>query len=179
MDVQQRYWQEFIDLKRDAFYIAFYHRKTEKVDRALSGFIALTSSSAIAGWILWHESVAVLGLSVDFRLVWSVMIMLSQVITAVKDHLPYRKRLNALSGMSNDLNSLAIGMENDWFKVGRGLLTDEEINDLHIDMKRRKNAATMKNFPNMSLPEDKRLLERADADTQVYVQTFFGEERSS
>ena len=102
--------------------------------------------------------------------------MLSQVITAVKEYLPYKKRLNSLSGMSNDLNALAIAMENDWFKVSRGLLTDEEVHDLHMDMKRRKNEATVKNFLNTSLPEDKRSLERADSDTQVYVRTFFGEE---
>ena len=176
MDVQRRFWQEFVDLKRDSFYIGFYHRKTETIDRFLSGFSAITSSAAVAGWILWHESVTVLGVVIDFRIVWGAIIMISQVITAVKEYLPYKKRLNSLSTMSNDLNSLALVMENDWFKVSRGLLTDEEVNDLHMAMKRRKNEATVKSFPNTSLPEEKRLLERANSDTQFYVQTFFGEE---
>jgi hypothetical protein len=140
------------------------------------GFSAITSSSAVAGWVLWHGSVTLFGIVIDFRFVWSAIIMVAQVITAVKEYLPYKKRLNSLSTMSNDLNSLALGMENDWFKVSRGLLTDEEVNDLHMDTKRRKHEATVKSFPNTSLPEDRRSLERANSDTQVYVQTFFGGE---
>ena len=66
-------------------------------------------------------------------------------------------------------------MESDWFKVSRGLLTDQEVHDLHMDMKRRKHEATLKSFGNASLPEVKRLLDRATSDTQLYVQTFFGE----
>ncbi len=102
--------------------------------------------------------------------------MVAQVVTAVKEYLPYKNRLKSLSALSNDLESLTLIMENDWFKVSRGLLSDEEINDLHMGMKRRKREATVKSFPNTSLPEDKRLLERADSDTQLYVQTFFGKE---
>ena len=102
--------------------------------------------------------------------------MIAQLITAVKEYMPYKKRLNALSTLSNDLNYFAIVMENDWFKVSHGLLTDEEVHDLHMAMKRRINDATTKSFLNASLPEDERLLKRADLDTQNYVKTFFGEE---
>ena len=117
MDVQRRYWQEFIDLKRDAFYIGFYHAKTEKIDRRLSGFSAITSSSAVGGWILWHETIIVAGIAIDFRLVWSAIIMIAHVITAVKEYLPYKKRLNSLSTLSNDLNSLVIVMDNHYCPV--------------------------------------------------------------
>ena len=89
--------------------------------------------------------------------------MLAQVISAITEYLPYKRRLAALSAMSNDLNTLALTMENDWFKVSRGLMTDEEINDLHMDIKQRKHQATVKSFPNTSLPEDAGLLERADS----------------
>ena len=72
--------------------------------------------------------------------------MIAQLITAVKEYMPYKKRLNALSTLSNDLNYFAIVMENDWFKVSHGLLTDEEVHDLHMAMKRRINDATTKSF---------------------------------
>jgi hypothetical protein len=173
VDVQRRYWQEFLDLKRDAFYIASYHARTESIDRCISGFTAFASSSAVAGWILWRETVTVWGLKIDFSFVWMLIIMISQVINAVKEYLPYSKRLHSLSSLSNDFNSLVLVMENDWYKVSHGLLTEGEINDLHMDMKRKKHEATAKSFPNTSLPPSKRLLARADADTQLSVETYF------
>jgi hypothetical protein len=173
VDVQRRYWQEFLDLKRDAFYIAAYHARTESIDRYISGFTAFASSSAVAGWILWRERVTFWGIIVDFSFVWMLIIMISQVINAVKEYLPYSKRLHSLSSLSNDFNSLVLIMENDWYKVSRGLLTEGEINELHMDMKRKKHEATAKSFPNTSLPPNKRLLARADADTQLYVDTYF------
>jgi hypothetical protein len=173
VDVQQRYWQEFLDLKRDAFYMGFYHARTERIDRFINVFTAFTSSSAVAGWVLWRETVTVWGVIINFTFVWMTIIMLSQVINAVKEYLPYKKRLYSLSTLSNDFNSLVLLMENDWYKVSHSLLTEEEINDLHMEMKLKKHEATAKSFPDASLPHKKRLLARADADTQLYVRTYF------
>ncbi len=80
-------------------------------------------------------------LRIDFSFVWMVIIMVSQVINAVKEYLPYSKRLHSLSTLSNNFNSLVLVMENDWYKVSRGLLTEGEINDLHMDIKRKKHEA--------------------------------------
>lgn len=102
-----------------------------------------------------------------------LVIMFSQLLNAIKEHLPYKKRLSSLAALTMELNSLALVMEGDWFKVCKGLLTEEEINNLHMEIKRKKLQATTKCFPDMSLPLDKRLLARADADTKIYVQTYF------
>ena len=152
VDVQQRYWQEFLDLKRDALYMDFYHAATERTDRLISGFTALTSSSAVAGWILWRETITLFGFGISLNFVWMFLIMLAQVINALKEHLPYKRRLFSLSTLSNDLSSLALVMENDWYKVSRGTLTEDEINSLHMEMKRQKLQATIKSFPDSSLP---------------------------
>src|ERR1700679_567281 len=102
MDVFQRYWQEFLDLKRDALYTDFYHAATERIDRWISGLTALTSSSAVAGWVLWRETITVWGLSISLNFVWMFLIMIAQVINALKEHFPYKKRLLSLSTLSND-----------------------------------------------------------------------------
>ena len=72
-----------------------------------------------------------------------------------------------------ELSSLALVMENDWYKVSRGLLTEDEINSLHMEMKRQKLQATIKSFPDSSLPLKKQLLARADTETKSYVQMYF------
>ena len=176
MDVQQRYWQEFLDFKRDAFYMAAYHAYTEKIDRGIGMFTAIMSSSAVAGWILWRQSVPVWGIVIDFSFVWMVLIMISQVINSVKEYLPYKKRFQSLSILSNEFNSLVVLMESDWYKVSHSLLTEEEINDLHMEIKKKKHETVAKCFGDMSLPIKKRLLARADEDTQLYVGIYFGGE---
>lgn len=174
MDVQRRYWQEFLDFKRDAFYVAAYHAHTERIDRDISMFTAIMSSSAVAGWVLWREKVHFWGFTIDFSFIWMILIMAAQVINSSKEYLPYKKRLQSLSTLSNDFNSLVVLMESDWYKVSHSLLTEEEINDLHMEIKKKKHETVAKCFDDMSLPIKKRLLAQADADTQLYVRTYYG-----
>ncbi len=93
MDVQRRYWQELSDLKRDARYIDLYHARTERTDRWLSILAAVTSSASIGAWAVWQH----LGPA------WAFIIAASQVLSAVKEHLPYSKRLKALGALSPEL----------------------------------------------------------------------------
>lgn len=172
--VQWRYWQEFLDLKRDALYIQLYYGKTEKIDRYIRSISAIASSSAIAGWVIWRESVTVCGMVVELSLIWAIIVMASHVLTAVKEYLPYNKRLNALSVASNDLGSLTISMESNWFNVSGGMLTEEEINELHMKIKQQKYGMTVKSFGNISLPHNSKFVERADLATKEYVKSFYG-----
>jgi hypothetical protein len=166
MDVQRRYWQEFVDLKRNAFYIDLYHAKVERVDRTLGMFSAIASSASIGAWAIWRD---VAGL-------WALVIALSQVLSAIKEYLPYKSRLRGLGSLGKDLNALALSAENDWFKVSQGFLTEQQIHELQMVLKGKIQAATNNGFPNSSLPEDKFLLEKAEAAVQLYVQRFFGQE---
>jgi hypothetical protein len=153
--------------------MGYYHATTERIDSWINGFTAITSSSAVAGWVLWRETFTVWGINVNLTFVWMLLIMLAQVVNALKEHFPYKKRLLSLATLSSDLSSLALVMESDWYKVSRGLLTEDEINDLHMDMKRKKHEATTKSFAEASLPLKKALLARADSDTKSYVETYF------
>jgi hypothetical protein len=166
MDVQRRYWQEFADLKRDARYIELYQARTEKIDTRLSGFSAIMSSSSIAGWAIWQ----------NLSFVWALAIAMSQVLQAVKEFMPYKKRLKSLAQLSTDLNGLALSAENDWYKVCRGMLTEDEIHELQMKLKKRKQDAVQKSFDVQSLPDAESLLKRAEADTQKYLLSYFGEE---
>lgn len=173
-NVQSRYWQEFIDLKRDAFYMRFYHGNVEKIDRILSCISAIASSSAIAGWVIWRKSFTIFGVLVETSLIWGIIIMASHVLNAVKEYLPYKKRFSSLSMLSNELDAMAINMEDDWFRVSHGLLTEEQIHELHMKMKRLKNEAGVRSFSNTCLPPNRSLLERANSVTREYVQSFYG-----
>ena len=165
MTAQRRYWQELADLKRDGRYMDLCQERTEKIDRCIDVFTAVTSSSSIAAWAIWQT----------LSWVWAFIIAASQVLHAVKRYLPYKKRLAALSTLSRDLNTLVLVAETDWFKVSNGSLTEEEIHDLQMKLKKKKQDCVHKAFPSGSLPENKKLLKCADEDAQRYLATYYGE----
>lgn len=164
MGTTERYWQEFIDTKRDAIYIDYYYRDTENIDRIIKIIIAVTSSTSIGAWVIWR----------DMNWLWGSIIAMSQVISAIKEYLPYKHRLAALSGLSKQINGLAISAESDWFKIQKGALTEEEIDDLQIGIKKTKLSIVQKHFPIGSLPENKKILTLADKATRAYVGAFYG-----
>ncbi|MBR1091899.1 hypothetical protein JQ621_30940 [Bradyrhizobium manausense] len=163
MDVQRRYWQELVDLKRDAIYIDLYQARTEIIDRNIGGLNAITSSASIGAWVIWK----------DLAFLWAAAIACSQVLQTLKEFLPYKKRLRSLNALSPELNGLCWSAENDWFKVSRGLLTEAEIHDLHMKLKKKKQDALQKAFPASSLPLVNPLIERAGKATQDYFQSYF------
>lgn len=163
MNTQERYWQEFIDIKADAIYFDLYYSKTEQIDRSIKIIMAIASSSSIGAWVIWRN--------LDF--LWGFIIAFSQVINAIKDYLPYKNRLTALSGLSKDINGLAISAEHDWFKVIKGALTEEEINELQMKLKKDKLNFVQKHFPDGSLPESAKLVARADERTKKYLENYF------
>lgn len=164
MDVQKRYWQELADLKRDSIYIDLYHAQTEKIDRSIGGFTAVTSSASIGAWVIWEK----------WAFIWGTAIAAAQVLQAVKEFLPYKKRLRALTGLSQELNGLAWSAENDWFKISRGMLTEEEIHEIHMKVKKKKQEAVQKSFPASSLPEVKKLGGQADKSASDYLKSYYG-----
>lgn len=163
MNVQSRYWQEFLDLKRDARYIDLYQARTESIDRIIGGFTAVTSSVSIGGWAIWQ----------NLSFLWGCIIAVSQVLGAVKNYLPYKKRLRALAALSPELNALSIAAESGWFEVSRGILDEQEIYALQMKLKKKKQDVVHKSFSEYSLPDCKKLMQLADADTLEYVRSYF------
>jgi hypothetical protein len=159
---QRRYWETFSTLRRDAIYINRYHARDEHIDRSLSIFSALASSGSIAGWVIWKE----------IGFIWGAVIALSQALSAVKSYLPFRKRMSALAVLGPELEALALVAETDWFKVGGGHLTEQEIHALTMELKKKALRATTKSFSGSSLPENKALLAVAEQEAAHYMSTF-------
>lgn len=159
MNTQNRYWDVFSTIKRDAVYINRCHASVESIDRTISIFSAITSSTAIAGWAIWSQ----------YSFVWGAIIAASQVLVAVKPFLPYKARLKALSSLGPDLDSLALTAETDWFKVSRGMLTEDDTYALAMTLKRKSQQAQNKHCKGLSLPESKRHLAFANREAETYM----------
>jgi hypothetical protein len=159
MSAQQNYWDMFANLKRDSVYVNRYHAKVENIDRSISMFSAVAASTSIAGWAVWQH----------FSFVWGSIIAASQVLIAVRAYLPYKARLQGLSALGPELDTLALEAEDAWYDVANGKLTDAEIHRRTMDLKRKCQKVTSSAFKGTSLPEDGKLLEVAGSLATDYM----------
>lgn len=162
MGVQAHFWQELVNLRRDARYVDLCLARTERTDRSIKAFLAIAASSSIAGWAIVQQ----------YAVVWATIVAASQVIQVVKEYLPYKNRLKALAGLSVELNAISLLAEDQWFKVSNAGMYEEDIHDLRIALKRKKSSAVQKAFPIAGLPENKKLVERAELDNAQYFSSY-------
>ncbi|TDF42123.1 hypothetical protein EYS14_04610 [Alteromonadaceae bacterium M269] len=158
-----KYWRELDQLKVHIFYLEGYLEKTVKIDRFINIFLAIASNGSIASWVIWKE----------LSPIWGAIIAVSQAINAIKGLLPYSKRLKSLQNITNDLESLFLAMENKWFDVAEGKLTEEQIHKLHMQFKEKRRQIIQKHLGSSPLPENTDLLNKAKKDTQTYFNNFY------
>jgi hypothetical protein len=145
---QKRYWNQLKEFKTHVIYLQNYAARSDWWDKAINIFLAVTSSSSIAAWAIWQEH----------QIIWAVIIALSQVVTAIKQFLPYKQRLKAINDLNDKIQEISLECERGWFSVAEGKLTEEEVHNLCIGLKDKSLAAERKYLKNMVLPKNKKIL---------------------
>ncbi|HIF9106373.1 TPA: hypothetical protein ACX6QA_003348 [Photobacterium damselae] len=160
---QERYWREMDQLKVHVLYLELYLEKTINTDRMINMFLAIASSGSIAGWVVWEQ----------LSFVWGAIIAFSQALNAVKPYLPYAKRLRSVQSASNELGSIFLTMEDRWYEVSEGMLSSEQIHSLQMNYKERIRQTLQKYLSSSTLPENKKLLEKAKSQAIYYFENFY------
>ena len=151
--------------KFSLFYWELYLLKSEKMNRRVRIYIAALSVISAAVWLELDQ----------FKLLWAALITLAQFLNAIYEYLPYGKRTNELGNLIIALTPVYYGMEKDWFKVANGSVTETEIHNSlysHADKWTKKD---LEHFKDTSLPQDKKLIGKADILTNEYFKNMFGE----
>ncbi|MEF1299457.1 hypothetical protein QTO08_27290, partial [Vibrio parahaemolyticus] len=103
------------------------------------------------------------------------IIALSQVVTAIKPFLPYRKRLKAVSELNNQVQAIFLEAETIWYKVSEGLLTEEEIHEETVRLKGRILSAERASLNGIVLPRKIKLKEAAEnAADEYFTENYLG-----
>jgi hypothetical protein len=160
---QEKFWRELDQLRIHTTYIQSYFEKTVKIDRFINMLLAIASSGSIAGWAVWNQ----------YNYIWAFIVASSQVINAIKGYLPYTKRLKALNAMSTEFECLFLSMENHWFNVAEGRLSDEEIHKLHMSIKEQRRLIVQKNIGAIDLPHNQTLMDEASKSAALYFNNFY------
>lgn len=161
--MQEKYWKYMVQIKAWTFYLDLYEESSYKWDKRIKIFSAVVSSSSIAAWAVWNE----------LSYVWSVIIAVSQVLSAVKDFLPYSNRLKVIVPFKDDLKILYNKIEFNWFNVASGELTEEEINKMLFDFKNEFANIENKNLKEEILLDNAAFKEKADEKTELYFKNNF------
>ncbi|KGK42723.1 hypothetical protein LH51_04740 [Nitrincola sp. A-D6] len=160
---QNRYWNQLKELKVHVFYLQNYAVQQQQYDQWINIFLAVTSSTSIAAWAVWK----------DYQFAWALIIAASQVITAVKPLLPYRKRMAALNSLGDEISKLSLSSERDWYFVAEGKWTEEEIHKRWSDLKEKSFAAERKCLSGIALPKNRSALEKAQEEADLYLESTY------
>ncbi|MCL1095662.1 hypothetical protein [Shewanella kaireitica] len=163
---QVRYWNLLKELKAQVAYLHAYAASDELFDKSVNIFLAVTSSASIAGWAMWNE----------YQLIWACIIATSQVVTAVKPFLPFRKRLKAVSDLNTQIQAIFLEAETGWYKVAEGCITEEEIHHETVRLKGRVLSAERSCMNGLVLPRKRKLKEIAEtAADEYFTVNYLGE----
>lgn len=163
--MQSQYWVELQELRAHAYYLEFYQLRSEGLERAIGITLAVLSSSSIGAWAIWKE----------YAFVWGVLIMISQVVSAVYRFLPFKARIKPLSIAGMELSVLADDAEKLWFEVASGDLTEREINDKRFAMRKKKSTIMKSAFSGMVMPENPKLMEKAEEQMRKHFRSHYSE----
>lgn len=161
--MQEKYWRYMVQIKAWIFYLDLYAEDSYKWDRRIGIWGSIASSTSIAAWTIWHQ----------FSYIWSIIIAVSQVLTAIKGFMPYSKRLKFLVPFIEDLKFLYNKIEYNWFKVASGELTEEETNQLLYTFKDDFTNIENKNLKEETLLENEVFKKNADIKTDIYFKNNF------
>ena len=152
-----------MQLKIYVLYLALYEMESKRIDTGIKVVLAVASSSSIAAWVVWQH----------FEFLWAGIIVASQLISAVKDLLPYQRRAEKVAALGSEIADLLIFAENHWYSVAEGELTNVQIHRLSMEIKRRLEKAAVKHPRGDPLPHRRKYSAMAKAEARVYFSTFY------
>ncbi len=161
--MQEKYWKYMVQIKAWIFYLDLYGEDSYKWEKRINVFSAIAASTSIAAWAIWQQ----------LSFVWSLIIAMSQVLNAIKEFMPYSKRLKAIVPFMEDLKFLYNKMEYIWFKVASGEMTEEEINETLYEFKNECTNIENKHLKDETLLENEKFKKEADKKTDDYFENNF------
>lgn len=161
--MQEKYWYYMVQIKASIYYLEIYSEQSFKWDRRVNIYGAIASSSSIAAWTVWK----------DWSYVWAFIIAASQVFNAIKEYLPFGRRLKVLRPFTEEMKALYIKMEYDWYRVAKGELTETEINTLLFTYKKEFTNIESKYLTEEVLLENVNYMNEADKKTDKYFANNF------
>lgn len=162
-NMKKRYWDYMWEVRFAIFYLDLYADKVYKKDMMIKIFCVFASLTGIAAWEKCKE----------LAILWSIVIMVSQVLNAVKKHLPYSEILKNIKSAEDSLKFLYDEIEYNWFRVESGKLSDKKINKLLYEYKKEYIKIESQLFENeIPLIVKRKIYDKAEQKTEQYLDRY-------
>ncbi len=160
--IEKQVEAELKDCRYHADCMALMVKRYRKYDRNLNIFLAITSSSSIAGWAIWS----------DWAMAWGIIIAASQVITALKPIFSFNKHVHTLNTRCYKQEFLFLELDSLWHN-----LKDKEISNeaAKAKLEHLKQRITENEFfdDDDSFEPDQEILDKAAEITADFLETKY------
>lgn len=161
---QAEFWHEMLELKAHVEYLHVRHETSAKVHHRLNAALAVLSGLGLALWV-------VLGEAAEF---WAApVIVLTAISHALIPYLPYQRRMNDTADLRAELQGLLLQAERLWYEVSEGLLDNQQINRLTIDIREQKATLERAYFKTGPLPRSEEYLAAGKREAERYFNTHY------
>lgn len=162
MTIQEKYWLDLIQAKFSSYYADERLNESYKINNFINIFTAITSSTSIAGWVIWNE----------LGFIWAVAIAITQVINAIKPFLPYNKRTEYLLPLSTRFREIFNRYDYNWLNVSNGSMTESEINNLIQELRKEMLDSEQEFVGKNIIPDSTSAKAKADQKVEEYFKRY-------
>ena len=159
------YWAQLRQVKAAGIYMRLYRNRLAKRVRAIELIKAVSSSGAIAGWVVWK----------DLPFLWAGIIAAAQLLDALKGVFPFAKLHRAASDLTIAMETIWIDADAEWTDIYAGRLTDQDISKRLQKLRKLQLDAERKHFPEGFEPDPK-LVALAEQETESYLRITLDDE---
>lgn len=160
--IEEQVEVELKDCRFHADCMALLVKRYRRYDRNLNIFLAITSSSSIAGWAIWSE----------WAMVWGIIIAASQVVTALKPIFSFNKHVHTLNTRCYKQEFLFLELDRLWHSIMDKELTTE---NAKTNLEHLKQRITENEFfdDDDSFEPDQEIIDKATEMTADTLQTKY------
>lgn len=160
--MQLRYWKWMTVCHFHWLLINEHLRRSIKAQRAMNIFVALASSSSIAGWAVWKE----------LWILWMLILAAFQVLTLIRQYLPADQRVERLASLSAVWKAQYRVIEQCWYPISKGKFTEDEINDRMYEYMKTWEQGEEEHLNKDSLTFSQAMIDRVTAMNNTYFETL-------
>ena len=163
--IYSTFWKKLQQSKFDLFYYGLHFNNCVKISRWTKYAIIGITSLATGAWMTW-SAITIVGT------ICSIVILASQVISAISEKFPYESRKLELRELIAELEPVYLEMENDWRSIQNLKMSNSEIQETMQKYDKKQAEIKRHYFKDDSLPEPDKLRLQADEKTEEYFKYF-------
>lgn len=155
------FWKKLQQSKYDLIYYGLHFNSCVKISRRIKYAIIGITSLATGAWMTW-SAITIVGT------ICAIVILASQVVSAISEKFPYESRKLELREMLAELEPLYLEMENDWRSIQNLKMSNSKIQEAIQKYDKKQAEIKRHYFKDDALPEREKIRTKADDLTEEY-----------